>query len=212
MLYRILFKKSIIRKLTGQDNPRGRDKKLMAIGTVKNFLRVWKITRRGSVVRDTCENIYRRRQFTVSLNNPTVIEGFIPVVSSNRKCWRRKLKNRVLTESNYLLPIPIHRVKKKKLATPSVRRGQSEVREKGEDIGRKLRFDFASVPSFLTPVAITTVRYGYTVRRCRNDSVKTVFDTRNLSSRVSRESFGTYRLKNYSYAISFAFISELFEQ
>lgn len=40
MLYGILFKKYFIRKLTGQDNPRGRDKKLMAIGTVKNFLRV----------------------------------------------------------------------------------------------------------------------------------------------------------------------------
>lgn len=104
-------------------------------------------------MRYTRENIYKRRQFTLSFNNPTVIEEFIPVVSRNGKRWRRKLKNRVLTESNYLLPIPIHRVKKKvDYPICEARSDWWEGRAKTR-IGWKLRFDFASVPSFLTLVA-----------------------------------------------------------
>jgi len=123
----------------------------MTIVTVKNFLRLWKITR--CIL--SCENVYKRRQFTSSFNNSTVIERIIPLVSNNRKRRRKKLKNRVLTESNYLLPIPIHRVKKKVDYPICETRSERWEKRAKTRIGWKLRFDFASVPSFLTLVATT---------------------------------------------------------
>lgn len=79
-------------------------------------------------------------------------------MSSNRKRWRRKLKNRVLTESNYLLPIPIHRVKKKVDYPICEARSERWERKAKTRIAWKLRFDFASVPSFLALVATTARR------------------------------------------------------
>jgi len=133
----------------------------MTIVAVKNFLRVWKITR--SIL--SCKNVYKRRQS--SFNNSTLIERFIPLVSSNRKRRRSKLKNGVLTESNYLLPIPIHRVKKK--VDYPICEARWAVREKGENtnwLETPIRFRLCSIFSrwLLQPGENA-------IQRCRNDNV-----------------------------------------